>query len=96
MPPVFFFSIVMTPLDAARYLPCGRQALYEAVKRGAIPSRQLGRRRLFLRADLDAWLSRFPGVSVEEAIRVVQAKTAFVNRTVPINVNKNFGLRARG
>ncbi len=81
MPP-FFFSAVLTPRDAARYLQCGRKALYEAVKHGEIPYRKLGRRLLFLKADLDAWLSRRPGVSVDEAVKVVQAKTVFVTHTV--------------
>jgi excisionase family DNA binding protein len=81
MPP-FFFSAVLTPRDAARYLQCSRTTLGEAVRRREIPYRKLGRRLLFLKADLDAWLSRLPGVSVDEAVKVVQAKTVFVTHTV--------------
>ena len=41
--------------------------LYMAVRRGQLPARKLGRRVIFLRTELEAYLSQLPHVS-EEAV----------------------------
>jgi hypothetical protein len=50
LPPVFTFA------DLQRVVPLGRTRLWEAVRTGEIPSRQVGRRRLFTREAVAAWL----------------------------------------
>ena len=42
--------------DAARYLACSRGRLYDLVQLGKLEPRRDGRRLLFKRADLDAYL----------------------------------------
>ncbi len=45
----------MTALQAAQYLGLPSiRALYQAVRRGQVPARRLGRRLRFFRRDLDA------------------------------------------
>jgi excisionase family DNA binding protein len=49
----------MTAEQAASYLGLPSiRALYQAVRRGQVPARRLGRRLRFLRQDLDATLAR--------------------------------------
>lgn len=48
-------SSFLTPREAAEYLRLSSvRALYQAVRRGAVRARRMGRRMLFSRADLDA------------------------------------------
>jgi excisionase family DNA binding protein len=42
--------------DAARYLACSRDRLYDLVQLGKLEPRRDGRRLLFKRTDLDAYL----------------------------------------
>jgi excisionase family DNA binding protein len=49
----------MTAAQAALYLGLPSiRALYQAVRRGQVPARRLGRRLRFLRQDLDATFGR--------------------------------------
>jgi excisionase family DNA binding protein len=49
----------LTAAEAAKYLRfASRDALYQAVSRGRVPVRRLGRRLLFRRSELDAVLTR--------------------------------------
>jgi len=49
----------MTAGEAARYLGLPSiRALYQAVRRGQVPARRLGRRLRFWRQDLDGTLAR--------------------------------------
>lgn len=43
--------------QAAAYAGVGRSAIYEAWSSGELASLKVGKRRLFLPADLDAWLA---------------------------------------
>jgi excisionase family DNA binding protein len=54
LPPVFTFA------DLQRVVPVGRTRLWEAVRVGEIPSRQVGRRRLFTREAVSRWLTAPP------------------------------------
>jgi excisionase family DNA binding protein len=65
---------VLDMKDAATYLSTTRHALYDIVERG-IPCRRLGRKYLFLKADLDAWLQQLPGITVAQAIAAIQSTT---------------------
>lgn len=47
---------VFSPQEAARFLGVGKNAVYDAVNRGAIPSRRIGRRILISRMALEKWL----------------------------------------
>ncbi len=46
--------------EAAQYLGMHPQTLRELSDLGTVPARKVGKRRLFLLEDLDAWLERQP------------------------------------
>jgi excisionase family DNA binding protein len=46
--------------DAARYMGVGRTKLYELAGSGDLPSIVIGRRRLWRRSDLDAFVESLP------------------------------------
>jgi excisionase family DNA binding protein len=46
--------------EAVQYSGLSRTALYEALKKQAIPARKAGRRTLISFADLDAYLASLP------------------------------------
>ena len=50
-------SPYFTPDEAAAYLRCGRQRVYDLVHDGRLHPRRDGRRLLFHRDDLDAYLA---------------------------------------
>ena len=53
---------VMTVVEAAKFLKIGRNALYDAVARGAVPCRRIGKKAIrFSRAALLAWLDSARG-----------------------------------
>ena len=47
---------LLTPAEAAVLLRCATKRLYELAERGALPVRRDGRRLLFHRTDLDAYI----------------------------------------
>ena len=49
---------VLTADEAAGFLRIERKTLYEAVNRGEVPHRRIGRRLLFGRRALVAWLDQ--------------------------------------
>ncbi len=49
-------SPYLTAAEAAEYLRCAKQAVYDRVNQGALEPRRDGRRLLFHRGDLDAYL----------------------------------------
>lgn len=49
--------LAVSPTEAARLIGCGRTRLYEELGSGAIPSFNLGRRRLIRVAALEAWMA---------------------------------------
>jgi excisionase family DNA binding protein len=55
-------SEIMTADDVARWLRMHRNSVYAAAVRGEIPHRRIGRRLIFSRAALEAWLSSEPRV----------------------------------
>jgi excisionase family DNA binding protein len=46
--------------EAARRAGVGRSSLYEAIARGELPMRKLGKRSLIRTADLQAWIDALP------------------------------------
>ena len=48
--------LVYTVEEVARRLGLGRSATYDAIRRGQIPARRIGRRILIPRAELERWL----------------------------------------
>lgn len=49
---------ILTPDEAAAFLGVNRKTVYEAIKTGGLPARQIGKKRLvILRAALLSWLS---------------------------------------
>lgn len=50
--------LTVTVEEAAALLGIGRNAAYEAVRAGTLPSARIGRRILIPRVSLDRWLQR--------------------------------------
>ena len=48
---------VLTAAEAAEFLRISKDSLYDAAGRGDIPHRRIGRRMVFSRARLLAWLA---------------------------------------
>ena len=61
-------NAVLNVTDAAYFLRCRERTIIRLTREGRIPYRRLGRRLLFLPAELDLWLSQLPGVSVADAV----------------------------
>lgn len=55
--------LAISIVEAARRVSCGRTKLYEAIGRGELPVRKLGRRSLILMDDLNNWLLQLPGTT---------------------------------
>ena len=66
--------------DAAYYLGLREGTVVRATRHGTIPYRRIGRRILFIKADLDTWLSLLPGVSVVDAVAAQHAHTDAMTR----------------
>jgi hypothetical protein len=64
---------ILTIPAAAALLGLTAKALRLRIGRGEFPSRTLGRRRMILRRDLEAFLDGLPGVSVKSALAAVTA-----------------------
>ena len=47
----------MTPVEAAAYLHLSVETVKRKARRGEVPAAKTGRKWLFLRSDLEAWLS---------------------------------------
>ena len=54
-------------VEAARMAGCGVTMLHEAINRGDLKVRKLGRRTLVLAVDLQAWLESLPTSKGEAA-----------------------------
>ncbi len=54
--------------DLARFLGVNRKTVYEYAARGVIPHRRLGRRIVFSRSQVVAWLGSCSSASVRKAI----------------------------
>jgi excisionase family DNA binding protein len=54
--------------DLARFLGVNRKTVYEYAARGVIPHRRLGRRIVFSRSQVVAWLGSCSPASVRKAI----------------------------
>ncbi len=57
---------VLTVAEAARLLRVGRNTLYEAIGRGEVPHRRVGRKILLSRTALVRWLDRWSSQVAEE------------------------------
>jgi excisionase family DNA binding protein len=55
---------VYSPAQAAKYLSISRSKLYVLVALGELPARKIGRRTIFMRADLDAFLASLPQIVI--------------------------------
>lgn len=53
-------KLAYRPLEACKAVGVGKTCLYEALKRGELSSRLIGRKRIILRDDLQAWLKGAP------------------------------------
>lgn len=62
--------------EAARVIGCSERAVRARVARQVIPCRRLGKRVLFLRAELEQFLAGLPGVTLDEARRNQEARNA--------------------
>jgi hypothetical protein len=59
--------VVLKPREAAYLARCSLSALYKRVQDGVIPHRYEGHRLIFLRQELEVYLTTLPGISVEAA-----------------------------
>jgi excisionase family DNA binding protein len=64
---------VLTITEAAYYVGLREGAILRSTRQGTIPYRRIGRRRVFIKAELDLWLALLPGVSVADALAVAHA-----------------------
>jgi excisionase family DNA binding protein len=60
-------NAIMNPTNAAAYLSLREGAIVRLAREGMIPYRRIGRRLIFVRAELELWLSQLPGVCVADA-----------------------------
>jgi excisionase family DNA binding protein len=54
----------LSPVQAARYIGCGKTKMWALIMSGRIPSKMLDGRRLILTSDLDAFLDGLPKAAV--------------------------------
>jgi hypothetical protein len=59
---------LLTLTDTASYLVTTENVINKLAAAKAIPYHLIGGRRVFLQAELDEWLTRSPGVTVDQAI----------------------------
>jgi excisionase family DNA binding protein len=59
----------MTAQELASWLRVDRKTVYEYAARNVIPCRRLGRRLVFLRSAVTAWLGKFPPVGAHTVLR---------------------------
>jgi excisionase family DNA binding protein len=71
---------------ASTYLSTTRHSLYDLVQRGGIPCRRIGRKIVFVQAELDAWLQQLPGITVAQAIASIKPehREMYVRKSVRI------------
>lgn len=56
--------MVLSVKDMAALLGCSKQAVYRKVYRQALPYRKMGRKVIFLRREVEAYLNGLPGVQL--------------------------------
>jgi excisionase family DNA binding protein len=67
-------NAIMNPTNAAAYLSLREGAIVRLAREGMIPYRRIGRRLIFVRAELELWLSQLPGVCVADAVAAQRAQ----------------------
>jgi Helix-turn-helix domain len=66
---------VLNPTDAAYFLSLREASIVRLAREGMIPYRRIGRRLVFIKAELETWLSLLPGVRVADALAAQHART---------------------
>jgi excisionase family DNA binding protein len=56
--------VVLSVKDMAALLGCSEQAVYRKVYRRTLPYRKLGRKVIFLRQEVEAYLNGLPGLEL--------------------------------
>jgi excisionase family DNA binding protein len=59
--------LLLKPREAAYLLRCSVSALYKRVEDGVIPHHYEGRRLVFFRKELEAYVAALPGTTLEAA-----------------------------
>jgi excisionase family DNA binding protein len=57
--------MVLSVKEMAALLGCTKQAVYKQVYRQTLPYRKLGRKVIFLRQEVEAYLNGLPGLQLE-------------------------------
>jgi excisionase family DNA binding protein len=57
--------MVLSVKDMAALLGCSEQAVYKQVYRQTLPYRKLGRKVIFLRQEVEAYLHELPGLPLQ-------------------------------
>jgi excisionase family DNA binding protein len=78
---------VLTITEAAYYLASTEDALRKLIEADRIPYRRQGKCVLFVQRDLDKWLNRLRGVSVNLAIRTLSGRDTAVDTAATPSVN---------
>jgi excisionase family DNA binding protein len=58
--------MVLSVKDMAALLGCSEQAVYKQVYRQALPYRKFGRKVIFLRREVEAYLHELPGLPLQQ------------------------------
>jgi excisionase family DNA binding protein len=58
--------MVLSVKDMAALLGCSEQAVYKQVYRQALPHRKMGRKVIFLRSEIEAYLNELPGLQLHD------------------------------
>ena len=61
-------ALALSVAEAAQAAGIGRTMLYNAINRGELPMRKLGKRSLILRSELEGWLQKMPAASTKPKI----------------------------
>lgn len=60
-------TLALSPQDCASEAGLGLNAIYNAIRDGALTARKVGRRTVILRADLEAFLNALPRLDLNAA-----------------------------
>jgi len=77
-------TIIRGAKELSKYTGLSRNAVHIMVRRGILPVRRCGRRRLvFIKEDIDQFFRRLPGTSTADALLALEATTEVATTPCP-------------